>query len=164
MRDGPRQQQRLVRPRVAGRDDARPSDEGKVRHRRPRRQPDRRPGADQRAAEERLPVTVRLCGALYLGAARMPARDLMPATARRPPARPVNHTNLMPGRATSPQPQPEHPTHNRQPPGTCRTRAMRECLRGLTPELSCEGARLEPGCRGGAVRALVSFNDSLGHG
>jgi hypothetical protein len=32
---------------------------------------------------------------------------------------------------------------------------------GLTPELSCGGAGLEPGCRRGTMRASVSFNDSL---
>src|SRR5689334_12180804 len=41
---------------------------------------------------------------------------------------------------------------------------MRGCLRHLTLELSCERARLEPGRRRGAVRAFVSFNDSLGGG
>ena len=34
----------------------------------------------------------------------------------------------------------------------------------LTLEFCCEGARLEPGCRRGTLRALVSSNDSLGRG
>jgi hypothetical protein len=98
---GPRQQQRFVRPRVARRDGAWASTQGKVRRLAPSRQPDRGRAATRAPPEERAPGTTRLRGAPRLGAARRSARYLMPGAASRLPARPVNHTTLMPGRATS---------------------------------------------------------------
>jgi hypothetical protein len=85
------------------------------------------------------------------------------ARRRQPVARaPREPLHPMPGAQPRPQPQDSQPAQAPRPTATCRTRAWRGCVRGLTPELSCEAAGPEPCCRRGMPRGFVSSNDTLG--